>query len=212
MSVHHARLFFSASREALKELILECQVTSEVTLFEYQIVAISDVKKLILTAHLKPTQMKTRTLVIVASGIALEAQQALLKILEEPPLTTKFVLWLSSAAVLLPTLRSRLSLESLVEVSTSAEDNNVNQSLSEFLNSNYAKRIEDIALATKNKDLVFLSTAMTEVTRYLVTSTNLTTLVRTQILWCLSQLELRGASKKMIWEEIALLLPVEANQ
>jgi len=29
-----------------------------------------------------------------------------------------------------------------------------------------------------------------------------------QLLWCLSTLKMRGAGKKMLWEEIAFLLPL----
>jgi len=182
---------------------------TEVTVYQYATLAIAQVRQLIVTAYLKPTLLSTRTIVLTASGIAPEAQHALLKILEEPPLTTKFVLWLSPGAVLLPTLRSRLA-EFVLPDGTTAEVSDF-AAFSDFLVTNYANRLELIASATKNKNLVLLAELARGLGRYVANNNHITTAKRSQLVWCLSQLEFRGSSKKMLWEEIALHLPVEAR-
>lgn len=211
MQLHHARLFFSTSPQALSEFVQDCEVDSEVTLYEFVTVAIDDVRKqLITTAFLKPAAKTTRTIIVVAGGIAPEAQHALLKILEEPPVTTKFVLWLQPGAVLLPTLRSRLSIQ---DVSGSGEDlaaKPLPESFTQFCKANYGGRLELIATITKNKNLTALAELFTGLGEYVVMNKGLSSGLKSQLVWCLSQLPLRGASKKMLWEEIALLLPVEA--
>lgn len=212
MHTHHARLVFSKSKEALTEFVRNTQTTSEVTMYEYTTVAIADVRQLIATAYLKPTGFLTRTIIITAFAIAPEAQHALLKILEEPPSTTKFVLWLCPDTTLLPTLRSRLAEETIDVRGTAMIDESVSVQFVEFLTSTKAARFERIATHIKNKNLAELAELASSLGGYLTTTVSLPTPTRSQILWCLSQLELRGSSKKMLWEEISLLLPVEAKR
>jgi len=212
MHTHHARLIFSSSPSALKQFVSDCQRDSEVTVYKYSTVSITDVRQLITTAYLKPTVLPTRTIMIVALSIAGEAQQALLKILEEPPLSTRFVLWLRPGAVLLPTLRSRLAAESLTMVKQLGVEESRSSAFTEFLQSAYATRLEFVATITKNKNLTVLAEISSSLGEYLVGTSDLATATRSQLLWCLSQLELRGASKKMLWEEISLRLPVEATR
>jgi len=54
---------------------------------------------------------KKKYLLICAKGYRIEAQNALLKLLEEPPRNIEFILIASSKSTLLPTIRSRLSIE-----------------------------------------------------------------------------------------------------
>jgi len=213
MQTHHARLVFSVSQSDLKLFVTDCQRDSEVTLYTYTTVAIADVQKQLMeAAYRKPSQHRTRTLIISASGIGREAQNALLKILEEPPLSTRFVLWLCPGAALLSTLRSRLSHEPFLSRVQSETDETTTLVFTNFLKSAYAARLELIATVIKNKDLVTLAALSSAFKEYIVNATHVTQATRTQSWWCLSQLELSGASKKMLWEEIALVLPVEAKR
>jgi DNA polymerase III delta prime subunit len=59
-------------------------------------------------AHTKPLEAPHRTFIIVAADMTNEAQQALLKTLEEPPAGAQFVLIVPSPEMLLPTVRSRI--------------------------------------------------------------------------------------------------------
>lgn len=58
-------------------------------------------------------ESKIKYLILVAKGFRVEAQNALLKILEEPPRNIVFILVGSSKTVFLPTIRSRLLLQEL---------------------------------------------------------------------------------------------------
>ncbi len=206
MSNHHALLYFSTNDTALQLLLVTRRLESEVTVYKMDVLSISEVRQLITTAYLKPQSQPTRTIVIVTGNITVEAQQALLKILEEPPLTTKFILWLRSGTLLLPTLRSRLDVQIAPGEQVMATPSAI---FANFKQSTYATRIEQIATLTKNKDVAVLAEMSEALGQWLVSFKSSDVTSSTHISWCLSQLELRGASKKMLWEEIALLLPVE---
>lgn len=209
MSTHHAQLYIAASTAELTELLRVLSVESEVVLYELPTLTISEVRDLIISAaYQKPLTLKTRTIVVVTTRINREAQHALLKILEEPPTTTKFIFWLPSGAVLLPTILSRVQLMSVPE-NISNKEYPYYQS---FLTSPVATRFELIASLTKKKDLNNLLQLSKGMRQHLSTLSSLDVVVRPQLLWCLSLLEVNGASKKMLWEEMALLLPVEARE
>ena len=137
-----------------------------------------------------------RRFVIFAESMTEEAQNALLKLFEEPPTDTVFYLVIPSPAILLPTLRSRLI--SSEERSISHE----NSLTSEFIKMSYGERLDLIAkLAKKDSDslkrlvidLGKVDTKNKEAKRSLLLATK--------------YISNRGASKKMLAEELALSLP-----
>jgi DNA polymerase-3 subunit delta' len=73
-------------------------------------IGIDQVRDLQQTLGLSPYSAKAARIVIIASADALthEAQNALLKLLEEPPPATSFILTAERSESLLPTVRSRL--------------------------------------------------------------------------------------------------------
>lgn len=207
MSTHHALLYISASTAALHELVSTLHQESEVVLYQLATLTIDDVRELLIkTAYQRPLTFKTRTILVAATSINREAQHALLKILEEPPATTKFVFWLPPGAVLLPTILSRVESVDMDEVVAT----DASAFFQTFLEFSLAARIELITKLTKNKDLKNLLLLSSGMRQYVTTHSSLDVGIRSQFLWCLSQLEVNGASKKMLWEEMALLLPVEA--
>lgn len=70
--------------------------------------SIDDARELRERAALRATGEKGRVFVVAAPTIAVEAQNALLKTLEEPPAGARFILIVPSPETLLPTLRSRM--------------------------------------------------------------------------------------------------------
>ncbi len=77
----------------------------------YDSFTIDDARELKTAAGLKAVSATNRKIfVLKITGLTNEAQNALLKILEEPPAGTQFFLIVPSLAQLLPTVRSRLSL------------------------------------------------------------------------------------------------------
>jgi len=71
-------------------------------------------RKVRFDAYIRPNQSEFKIYIIHSAGLMTEgAQNALLKILEEPPSYVRFVLVCRSAAELLPTVRSRAAVFSL---------------------------------------------------------------------------------------------------
>jgi DNA polymerase-3 subunit delta' len=69
---------------------------------------IEDAKEVISEAY--KSEEKTKTLILGAKSFTVPAQNALLKILEEPPRNIVFILIAPNKSTFLPTVRSRLSL------------------------------------------------------------------------------------------------------
>ncbi len=72
---------------------------------------LEDVKRVIKEAYIAEENLKI--LVLKAKGYRVETQNALLKILEEPPRNIVFILIAPTKTVFLPTIRSRMILEEL---------------------------------------------------------------------------------------------------
>lgn len=92
-----------------------------------------------------------KVFVISTDTITHEAQNALLKVFEEPTTDTHFFLLMPSAEVLLPTLRSRLVLVSLGQ-DISAEDTNVVALAEKFLLASKGKRMALLKPLMEDKD------------------------------------------------------------
>lgn len=81
----------------------------------YRSFGIDEARELRERAALRPTQGKQRVFVIATPNMTHEAQNALLKTLEEPPADALFFFIVSSPQTLLPTLRSRFQVLTLEE-------------------------------------------------------------------------------------------------
>jgi DNA polymerase-3 subunit delta' len=74
-------------------------------------IKVDQVREIIATAHLAPSEGKSKVYVLrSADKMNPQAQNALLKLLEEPPSSACFILACENAAALLPTVRSRCEL------------------------------------------------------------------------------------------------------
>jgi hypothetical protein len=113
--MHHAYLY-EGSLTLLPELALEARSQfgfkkehdPDVSVREYEAFGIEEARKLSETASLR--SVSGRALFIIGlSGISVEAQQALLKLLEEPQQGVIFVL-LAPHGMIIPTLRSRMMM------------------------------------------------------------------------------------------------------
>ncbi|NPA04192.1 MAG: DNA polymerase III subunit delta' [Epsilonproteobacteria bacterium] len=78
-----------------------------VIFFERDEFKVEDVKEVIQEAFIS---LEPKTLILLAKKFNLYAQNALLKVVEEPPLKTSFILVLPSKSSLLPTILSRLPI------------------------------------------------------------------------------------------------------
>ncbi len=81
----------------------------DVRFFLHDTFGISEVRALAHTATQKPSGAR-QWLIAAALTFTTEAQNALLKLLEDPPAASRFIIIIPRAATLLPTVRSRVAL------------------------------------------------------------------------------------------------------
>ena len=118
----------------------------DLTMRQFENLTIDDARELKSAAEIMPTAAGgKRIFVISLNAITVEAQNALLKLLEEPAEYVHFFLIVPSAHLLLPTVRSRLSLigTSAVQESDASESDRIADA-KKFLASAPPKRLEII--------------------------------------------------------------------
>jgi hypothetical protein len=204
MPQHHAVLLLGRNLPEAGFDVNKLSLETELEQYTYEVLSISNVRQILDRAYVRPMEHASKTIVVAAGSIALEAQNALLKVLEEPPLTTKFVLLLPSLQGLIPTLLSRLyrPLDTNV-VAVATSDN-----FTFFQSASIATRLETITSITKNKDTVHINDICSGVKIWV--SKNSKFIKAGDLVWATDTLGSRGASKKMLLEEIAFLLPLQS--
>lgn len=162
--------------------------------------SIADARELSGWAGQKPFESEKRVFIIVTEDIAVEAQNALLKLLEEPSPTALFYVIIPRTAALLPTLRSRL-----YELEDENEARKDNTAFIEFLHSSYGERMRLIAAKTKDKDVRWIEEVVAGVEK--VASESRSEILLRGVLFVRQYVKKKGASAKMLLEELSLLLP-----
>lgn len=148
---HHASLLIG-SEETRAELVsilekkhkIETRGNPDFFDLRYIIYGITDARMLIDLASTRPVDPKgLKIFILTMNGITVEAQNALLKLLEEPAEYVRFFLIVPSAHLLLPTVRSRMSM--LSNGDASAKGSALPQKeANEFVSASAAKRLEII--------------------------------------------------------------------
>ncbi|HYE23176.1 MAG TPA: hypothetical protein VEA92_01835 [Candidatus Paceibacterota bacterium] len=92
-----------------RELNLAASDAANLTVLRYTNFTIDDVRDFAQDAYAAPTQGTRRAVILSASRLFHEAQNAMLKLFEEPPVGTTLFLVVPSEGTILPTLRSRLT-------------------------------------------------------------------------------------------------------
>lgn len=111
----------------------------------FEAFTIGDARELKSSASTRPTGPSGKKIFIVtADGMTSEAQNALLKLLEEPPEYAHFFLVLPSAHILLPTVKSRISFLGGRDEARRPEASDSMEQAREFLALSPAKRLEHI--------------------------------------------------------------------
>ena len=106
-----AKIVTCANVEYAKDHILS-QIDSKLTkVFLCDEFKVDDAKMVMKEAYIAEEHIKH--LIIVAGTYRMEAQNALLKLLEEPPRNIIFILIAKSKTALLPTIRSRMQIENV---------------------------------------------------------------------------------------------------
>jgi len=173
---------------------------SQINRFFYDKIGIDEVRLIIKQASLRPPEGDEYLFVIGTHFVSHEAQNALLKLFEEPPVGLSFQLVLPESVELLATLLSRVGQ---VIHQTTAMDNAAWDS---FLAATPAERLKQIDVWQKTKDPVWLQTMVRGVHRIASADLPPGTLPVLQLVG--QKLATRGASNKMLLEHLALALPL----
>ena len=134
---HHAYGIAGSAEDMLPELLRVLEADHKVRikgnpdflLEQYETMGIDKAHALKGYAERKAVSGGEKVFVVFARGITREAQNALLKIFEEPPASTHFFLIIPSFALLLPTLRSRLAVLALHPTGESGDIKNATEFL-----------------------------------------------------------------------------------
>ncbi|KKW11696.1 MAG: hypothetical protein UY50_C0008G0022 [Parcubacteria group bacterium GW2011_GWA2_49_9] len=175
----------------------------------YDVFGIDEARELKDATYRKAVSGNKKVFVISARGITAEAQNALLKVLEEPPEGTQIFLILPSLEILLPTLRSRLHILSDVSVRETA----ITSDAADFLASPVPKRLKTIQGMLKTAEeemgkqkLVDFLDALEHTVAEGDRTNNAVAL--SEILEVKKYSRDRAPSLKLLLEHLALVLPV----
>ena len=211
MSIHHAYIanFDLENDSLLKEFVANFDL-SDVEVIEVDLFGIDDSRDLIRRAYIQPKGTNNKKLLVVKShSITVEAQQALLKILEEPPVTVIFLFLCKNIKSIIPTLKSRF----FEYKSNTIKEREDNKDFTDFCNLNYKERLLLIVKKVDDNDLVWLDNIKLGLAYFL---TNSILSVNSQDRVVLSNiatyLGTRGASNKMLLEEFSLTMPYTAEK
>jgi len=201
---HHALLFIGYDSFDSAQFGIEHQATHDIIVQKYTEFRINDARNLITLATQTPAHHHQQYFVVQAESIAVEAQNALLKLLEEPPTVSSFVFVLPQNT-LLPTLRSRFMM---VDVLVLKKD--IEQAFVEFVSQPVPTRLELISSLATEKNADAFATLRAGLMQYLdKIRLTLNTAQVVRLNWALHKMQQRGSSQKMLWEEVAFTLPVE---
>jgi DNA polymerase III delta prime subunit len=194
MNTHHARLFFAESLHASSIPQLYKVQSVDVQHIVRDRFSIDDARELSLQSSSLPVENDERVFVLVVKAIALEAQNALLKLLEEPPKRVAFIIVAPQTIDLLATLRSRIAIESRM-LPLQRTDTFV-----QFKNATVGERLQLIAEKTKAKDHEWVE----ELLMGAEVETHTNRKLLSAVVAVRSRIAQRGASAKMLLEELAL--------
>ncbi len=105
----HSKIVICGDLELAKSQVLSSINSNLIKLFEVNEFKLDDAKAVTKEAYI--AEVKEKFIIIIAHSFRIEAQNALLKLLEEPPRNIIFIIITTSKTLLLPTIRSRLVME-----------------------------------------------------------------------------------------------------
>ena len=198
--MHHANLLIGSIDWARTLIPKENQETSpDVSMYVYDRMSIAEVRKLIHEAGMRPVERSYRVFIISCTSILGEAQNALLKLFEEPNAHTIFYLVVPRVDILLPTLLSRL------QIFGSEGRGSISPAVQEFFKASYTDRLALIVKKLDAEDFAWVESLIESLAFY-AHSTKQAELMR-DVLFMESHIHAPGSSKKMLLEHIALSLP-----
>lgn len=201
MSHHHATVIFTTD---VLSYTVDFDSNEEHHSNFFEKLGIDEVRKLSEEAHRRPTEgFEKKCIFTQANFVTIEAQQALLKALEEPPEACRFVFVFPVGMTLLPTIISR------VYIQNESEDSVEEPNFIELMSFSYADRLAVIEKAIKGKDTVWQRSIKSGLVHFLRTQTNNPASLLSDLDFIARNLLTRGASNKFLLEHLALTLPLK---
>jgi hypothetical protein len=113
---HHAYFFAGENEEGIEAALQHAEQTlglarhnnPDLIVFRHGLFSVDDARRISELAYRATNRGDQKAIVISATRLFHEAQNALLKVFEEPPVGTTLILVIPAEGMLLPTLRSRL--------------------------------------------------------------------------------------------------------
>lgn len=154
---HHAYVIEAGVEEGVDralewvkdELGLEAKANPDVIVLRYGLFSVADARRVSEIAMQAPLRGKDKVIIIAATRAYHEAQNALLKLFEEPTLDTHLFLILPTLGGLLPTLRSRVSI---LDFHVGPPRSHITKETEEFIKASREKRSGMIKKLTRGKD------------------------------------------------------------
>lgn len=200
--MHHAFLVVGSQTEALGVIPKDVHTPGiDVQHMSFDRFGIDDARTLSLEASRRPIAGEYRTFLLVIGSATHEAQNALLKTLEEPAVTARFYIVVPREDVLIPTVRSRLMSLEVEHIGGYV----TNDAATQFIKSDIADRLGEIAKRTKEKDEAWVQSVLSGLEIWAVAHSHRS--LMEDIIMVRGYIEAPGASKKMLLEHIALTLP-----
>lgn len=211
MLKHHAYLcrVSIVKPESVAAFVASLEV-SEVNYITLENFGIDNVRALTEKAFVRPQSGSMQLIVVCINSITIEAQQALLKLLEEPPASTAFVFCVSNTLYLLPTVLSRFQL---TVINPNQEEDVSGPFFGEFASLSVPARFNEITLRLAAKDTKWVEEIKAGLLSRLIKSSLVFPPESTALLfWIAEHLQTRGASNKMLLEELALTIKPAAEK
>lgn len=159
-----------------------------------QVFGIDDARELVRAMSMRSVSSGEYVFVVQTASITREAQNALLKIFEEPPVGSRIILIIPHESILLPTLRSRFVSVKVAKVMELAVGE-------QFLQLPIAEQLALIAQKAKDKDHAWFESMIKEIGN---TTQNQSPEFMRALFVSENYVRNRGASRKMLLEHVAL--------
>lgn len=210
--LHHAYVLVSSTLEAAKnelerfitkDLGIEFHGNPDVFVGEYGSVGIDDLSDIV-SMHQRVAIGPKKIIILLTTGLSLQAQNSILKMIEEPTINTHFFISIPSASLLLPTVLSRVHL---IELDS---EQSINPKVAKFISSSVPERLEivkemlselDKEKISKEDVVQYISSVMEEVNKKDKSPETLSVLSRVT-----DYLRDPSSSLKMLFEYLSLRL------
>lgn len=203
-NLHHAYMLEDSVDvfDSLRSLLCETHADAEMHVREFESLGVDDSRELVRLAGMR--SVGTQLFLYRVHSCTREAQNALLKLFEEPPARTHFFLCVARPHDILPTLRSRV----WTLVSGSSDEGKEDR-IDEFMHASPAQRIALLEPIVKNKDILAAQRLLMGVETQLHTHgmRGPNTAALKHIIDVRRVLNDKGVSLKVLLESIALTLP-----